>query len=63
MEKSIQYLPSPQTKINYVQTVQSNFCTTPSTTQYVPINNDIKVQQPYFHDDNEKGSYEYYATE
>ena len=55
--------PSTPTKINYVQTIHSNFSTTPTTTKYVAINDDIKVRQPFFLDQYEKGSYKYYATE
>ncbi len=56
-EKDHSVSPSPPTKSYYVQTVHSNFSTTASTTEYVAINNGIKVWQPYFIDDYEKGSY------
>ena len=62
-EKGQTVSPSPPTKINYIQTIYSNFSTTPTTTKYVIINDDFKVRQPYFLDEYEKGSYQYYATE
>ena len=62
-EKEHSVSPSPETIINYVQTVYTNFCTSSSTTKYINLNNDIKIRQPFFHDDFEKGSYKYYASE
>ena len=41
----------------------TNFCTKSATTKYINLNNDIKIWQPFFHDDFEKGSYKYYASE
>ena len=37
--------------------------TTSATTKYVTLSNDIKIRQPFFHDDYEKGSYKYYTSE
>ena len=31
-------------------------------TKYTTIDNDIKIQQPFFRDDYEKGSYKYSAS-
>ena len=42
-EKGHSISSSPETKINYVQTVYTNFCTTSTTTKYVNLKNDIKV--------------------
>ena len=49
---SVSPSPSPETKINYVLTMYTNFCTTSTTTKYVNLKNDIKIQQLFFHDDN-----------
>ena len=62
-EKGHSVSPSPETKINYVQIVYTNVCTTSTTTKYVNLKNDIMIQQPFFHDDFEKWSYKYYASE
>ena len=55
-------LVKQQLTINNVQTVHSNFWTTLATTKYATLNNDMRVQQPFFHDHYEKGSYKYYAS-
>ena len=39
------------------------FYTTSTTAKYVNLKNDIKILQFFFHDDFEKGSYKYYASE